>query len=187
GGNLYIADYNNHRIRKVDTGGIITTVAGDGIDGYSGDGGAATSAQLWFPYDVAVDGAGNLYIADTYNNVIRKVATNGIISTVAGTGNWGYSGDGGAASDAQLDTPYGLTVDNAGIIYIADTWNNRIRKVDLAGTITTIAGSGNRGFAGDGGPAINAWLDTPQGIAIDNNTGYIYFADLYNDRVRRVY
>ena len=146
-GNLYIADNFNARIRRVDTRGIITTVAGNGELGYSGDGGPAVQAQLLLPHDVAVDGAGNLYIADTNNNRIRRVDTRGIITTFAGTGDpgvtsGGYSGDGGPAGQAQLNGPTGVAVDRAGNVYIGDTQNNRVRRVDRRGIITTFAGTG---------------------------------------------
>jgi hypothetical protein len=127
-GNVYVADANNERVRKVDTSGIITTVAGMGGAGYSGDGGPATSAGV-NPYDIAVDSAGNVYIADTANNRIRKVDTSGIIRTIAGSGFQGYSGDGGAATAAYLYAPYGVTVDGLGIVYLSDSFNNRVRKV----------------------------------------------------------
>ena len=127
-GNLYIADSGNNRIRKVDTNGIITTVAGKGGLGYSGDGGAATNAGLNTPYAVALDALGNLYIADSGNNRIRKVDTNGIITTVAGNGSYGYSGDGGAPTNASLHGPCGVALDALGNLYIADTSNNRIRE-----------------------------------------------------------
>ena len=154
-GNIYIADTNNQRIRKISAStGIITTVAGNGNPGYSGDGGAPTSAELSSPAGVAVDSAGNIYIADTYNQRIRKVsASTGIITTVAGNGNPGYSGDGGAATSADLAYPNGVAVDSAGNIYIADLYNDRIRKVSSStGIITTVAGNGNPyGYSGDGG------------------------------------
>ena len=178
-GNIYIADTNNNRIRKVNsTTGIITTIAGNGTAGYSGDGGLATNAELYYPYGVAVDSNGNIYIADTYNNRIRKVnSTTGIITTIAGNGTAGYSGDGGPATNAQLNYPYGVAVDSSGNIYIADTDNNRIRKVNsTTGIITTIAGNGNPGYSGDGGPATNAELYDPSGVAVDSN-GNIYIAD----------
>ncbi len=149
----------DNRIRKVSAStGIITTVAGNGSPDYSGDGGAATAAGLYYPYGVAVDAAGNLYIADTVDNRIRKVsASTGIITTVAGNGSPGYSGDGGAATAAELYYPYGVAVDAAGNLYIADTGNNRIRKVSAStGIITTVAGNGTAGYSGDGGAATAA-------------------------------
>jgi sugar lactone lactonase YvrE len=180
-GNLYIADYGNSRVRKV-SGGTITTVAGGG-KGPLGDGGPATSATLGSPVGVAVDSAGNLYIADSWSNRIRKVSA-GTITTVAGNGIGGFSGDGGPATSASLDGPYGAAVDAAGNVYIADWQNNRIRKVS-GGTITTVAGNGNQGFSGDGGPATSASLNQPQGVAVDS-VGNLYIADSGNERIRKV-
>jgi sugar lactone lactonase YvrE len=189
-GNIYIAD-NVTRIRKVTVStGIITTVAGNGTQGYSGDGGPATSAQLNL-LAVAVDSAGNIYISDWGNNRIRKVtAATGIISTVAGNGAMGYSGDGGPATSASLFAPVGVAVDGAGNIYISDMSNNRIRKVTAStGIISTVAGNGTFGYSGDGGPAINAGLRGPAGVAVDR-AGNIYIADQNwgsgNERIRRV-
>ncbi len=184
-GNLYIADWGNNRVRKVDTNGIITTAAGNGIEGYSGDGGPATQAQLGYPPGVAVDTQGNLYIADDYNHRIRKVDTNGIISTFAGNGIGGFGGDGGPATQAQLLWPSGVAVDTLGNLYIADTYNNRIRKVDKNGTITTVAGNGDEDYGGDGGPAVQAALQFPLDVAIDAS-GNLYIADYYNYRIRKV-
>jgi RHS repeat-associated protein len=184
-GNLYIADMYNHRIRKVDTNGIITTVAGNGVRSYGGDGGPAVDAQLNTPYRVAVDAAGSLYIADTYNNRVRKVDTNGIITTVAGNGTWGFSGDGGPAVDAKLRSPLGLAVDSAGNLYIADSGNNRVRKVDTSGIITTVAGNAGYHYNGDGRPAVDASLYGPSGVAVDA-AGNLYIADNDNYRIRKV-
>jgi sugar lactone lactonase YvrE len=195
-GNLYIADTLTHRIRKVAAGsGMITTVAGSGGQGLGGDGGLATSAQLRYPYGVAVDGSGNLYIADTLNHRIRKVAAgSGTITTVAGNAiplynygdGGGYGGDGGAATSAQLNQPYGVAVDGSGNLYIADTGNQRIRKVAAdSGTITTVAGNGNPGLGGDGGLATSAQLYNPSGVAVDAS-GNLYIADTSNHRVRKV-
>jgi uncharacterized protein (TIGR03437 family) len=181
-GNLYIADSWNGRIRKVSNG-VITTVAGNGIYGYGGDNGSAASAQLNDPQGVAVDAAGNLYIADTYNNRIRKVS-NGVIVTVAGTGTQGYSGDNGPAISAELGFPYGVAVDAAGNLYIADFGNNRIRKVSN-GVITTVAGNGTYGYSGDNGPATSAQLNYPEGVAVDA-AGNLYIADTSNNRIRKV-
>ena len=187
-GNLYIADTGNHRIRKVDTSGVITTIAGSG-GGFNGDGGPAIDAQLYSPHGVAVDGAGNLYIADFRNNRVRKVDSTGTITTIAGTGPSGYlgiyGGDGGPAVDAQLYFPSDVALDGAGNLYIADVRNDRIRKVDSTGTITTIAGSGGRGFGGDGGPAVDAQLNQPSGVALDG-AGNLYIADTENNRIRVV-
>ena len=187
-GNLYIADTGNQRIRKVDAAGIITTVAGTGVRGYGGDGGAADQAQLSSPQGVAVDGAGNLYIADRDNHRIRKVDTAGVITTAAGTGGGifgGYGGDGGAAVQAQLKSPRGVAADGAGNLYIADSGNYRIRKVDAAGVITTAAGTGERGYGGDGGAATAAQLRSPMGVAVDG-AGNLYIADENDQRIRKV-
>src|SRR3984893_10596563 len=187
-GNLYIADWQNNRIRKVDAGtGVITTVAGNGTAGFSGDGAAATSAMLKGPTGVVVDNAGNLYIADQANNRVRKVyAGTGVITTIAGTGTAAFSGDGGAATSAAMYSPTDLTFDSAGNLYIADNANNRIRKVAVGtGVITTYAGNGTAGFAGDGGAATSAALNQPAGIVIDS-AGNLYIADVSNNRIRKV-
>ena len=184
-GNLYIADTSNHRIRKVDASGIIVTVAGSEIAGFSGDGGLATSARLNAPTGVAVDRAGNLYIADTYNNRIRKVNTAGIITTAAGNGEARFSGDNIVATGTSLFAPFGLAVDRAGDLYIADTSNQRIRKVSAAGVITTVAGNGIEGFSGDGGAAVRASLDFPTGVVVDD-AGNLLITDQSNHRIRKV-
>jgi sugar lactone lactonase YvrE len=188
-GNLYIADLNNHRIRKVTVAtGIITTVAGTGVAGFSGDGAAATAAQLSAPSRVAVDSAGNLYIADAINNRIRKVtAATGFISTIAGTGVNGFSGDGGAATSAQIGNARGVTVDSAGNIYVADNDNNRIRKIDaLSGIITTVAGNGAATFSGDGGLATAAGIGSNAFEAAVDSAGNIFFVSQTTNRIRRV-
>src|ERR1019366_8977789 len=182
-GNLYIADTSNARIRVVSSAGIITTLAGNGTSGYSGDGGPAINAQLSIPIGLAVDGAGNLYIADTNNQRIRKVATNGAITTVAGTGSSGFSGDGGPATSAQVNCPDGVAADASGKLYIADTCNSRIRMVSSTGTISTLAGTGNSGYSGDGGPAIDAQLNSPQDVIADAN-GTLYVSDSNDNAVR---
>jgi len=231
-GNLYIADTENNLIRKVSPKGIITTVAGIGTSGYTGDNGPATSAQLWRPTAVALDGAGNLFIADSGDGAIRKVDSTGTITTVqihtsgffflftvlpslavdtAGNlyvsdGLWavwkidplgnasivagtefsiGFGGDNGPATQAMLSLPAGIAVDNAGNIYIADWLNQRIRKVDTSGIITTFAGTGVQGFSGDGGPASNAQLSLPIDVATDAS-GNVYIADWINARIRVV-
>jgi sugar lactone lactonase YvrE len=184
-GNLFIADHGNNRIREVATNGIITTVAGRSVSGYSGDGGAATNASLYNPTGVAFDAAGNLFIADELNNRIRKVDTNGIITTVAGKSGSGYSGDGGAATNASLYYPVGITFDAAGNLYIVDDFNNRIRKMAANGNITTVAGKGGSGYFGDGGVATNANLDFPFSVAFDA-FGNLYIADCSNNRIREV-
>ena len=188
-GNLYIADTRNYRIRKVDSSGVITTIAGTGEYGFNGDGGLAIDAQLSGPHNVAVDGDGNLYIADRDNNRIRKVDSSGTITTIAGNGpsvaHGIYGGDGGPAVDAQLYFPSDVALDAAGNLYIADKGNHRIRKVDSTGTITTIAGTGEYGFGGDGGPAIDAQLSSPSNVALDA-AGNFYIADTGNLRIRVV-
>ena len=184
--NLYIADLNNNVIRKVIAStGIITTVAGNLAYGYSGDNGPATAARLSSPFAVAIDGTGNMYIADRDNNCIRKVTTSGIISTFAGNATLGYSGDGGAATAAQLAGPIGLAVDATGNVYIADYYNNRIRMVTPLGIISTVAGNGTQGYSGDGASANNAELANPTGVTVDVS-GNIYIADYTNNRVRMV-
>lgn len=175
-GNLFIADCWNHRIRKVNTSGIITTVAGCGVTGFAGDGGLATAAKLYYPDGVAVDISGNLFIVDGSNARIRKVDTSGIITTVAGNGIHSYSGDSGAATLAALDTPTKVTIDTSGNLFIADSANERIRKVDTSGVITTVAGNGTSGFAGDGGSATSASFNAPEEAAVDA-AGNLYIAD----------
>jgi uncharacterized protein (TIGR03437 family) len=184
-GNLYIADQANNRIRKVSLDGTITTVAGNGQRGFSGDGGPAVEAQLGAAADVGVDAVGNLYIADPVNQRIRKVSPDGIISTVAGSGQRASGGDGGPASEAQLNLPGGVAVDAAGNLYIADSSNFRIRRVTADGIITTVAGSGTPGFSGDGGPAEQAQIGLLRGIATDVD-GALLIADAANQRIRRV-
>jgi PKD repeat protein len=183
--NLYIADTSNHRIRKVDVNGIITTVAGTFGAGFSGDGGPATQATLNTPYGVAVDSIGNLYIADTQNRRIRKVDVNGIITTVAGNGVPGYSGDGGPATQASFNFPISVAVDGIGNFYISDSFDSRIRKVGSDNIITTVAGNGVPGYSGDGGPATQAALNNPLSVAVDG-LGNLYIADYNSNRVRKV-
>jgi hypothetical protein len=201
-GNLYIIDTGNRRIRKVTPDGVISTVAGNGEYGCRGDGGKATSAQLASPSGVAVDSAGNLYIADS--NSIRKVTPDGIITTIAGkrksslrvlgeayartyTGiaNLDYGGDGGPAASALLNSPCGVAVDSAGNLFIADSGNHRIRKVTPDGIITTVAGNGNEGYGGDGSPAASAQLSWPRGVAVDSADN-LYIADAGNNCIRKV-
>jgi len=183
GGNYYISDFLNNRIRRVDTNGIITTVAGNGTAGYGGDGAAATNAYISRPEGVTVDIQGNLYIVESCR--IRRVDTNGIITTIAGTNSWGFAGDGGPATNALFNDPWGVAVDGAGNVFIADHQNNRIRRVGTSGIITTIAGTNSLGFAGDGGAATKAALFWPQGVAVDNY-GYVFIADTANNRIRQV-
>jgi sugar lactone lactonase YvrE len=212
-GNLFIADQKNNRIRKVSTSGVISTVVGNGQNAvYSGENGPAVNAHICFPYDVAVDSAGNIYLTDTGNMAVRKVTTDGKIHTFAGVGvsqcglPGGFSGDQAqTATSANLDNPNGLAVDAAGNVYIADTWNNRVRKVTAAGVMTTIAGTGattsknganvqvnpdgtlktNGGYNGDGIPASGATLNWPYGVAVDGS-GNLYISDYFNYRIREI-
>lgn len=190
GGNLYIADAFHYRVRKVDTNGIITTVAGNG-SGFSGDGGAATNAEMDWPAALAVDGKGNLFIADIYNNRIREVQTNGIIKTVAGGGTGAGTdglGDGLAATNASLNEPSGVAVDATGRLFIVDCFNNRVRMVGTNGIIMTVAGGGNSSGTdgiGDGGAATNASLETPLGVTVDG-AGNLFIIDEYHNCVRKV-
>jgi len=193
-GNVVIADMDNHRVRQVAgtnagtmTAGNMYTLAGNGFVAYSGDGGAATGATLNQPYGMAIDGLGNLYIADTFNQVIREVsASDGKISTIAGTGTFGYSGDGGPATQAKLNFPYRVTVDHSGNLFIADASNCVIRRVAAGtGVITTVAGNGICAFNGDNLPATSAALNDPYGLIVDD-AGNLYIADSANFRIREV-
>lgn len=185
-GNIFIADNENFRVRKVTKAGTISNFAGNGNQGYGGDGGPATAAQIDEIGALAVDNSGNLYIADMGNNVIRKVtAATGVITTIAGNGNQGYSGDGGAATKASLYAPTGIAVDSSANIYIADSGSNRIRKVTAAtGIISTVAGSGTGGFGGDGGSALSAQMGA-YAVALDNS-GNLYITDVASSRIRKV-
>ena len=184
-GNLYVADRNNHRIRKIDSKGIISTVAGTGIPECCNDNGLAVEAHLHFPSDIDVDTEGNLYISDRSNNRIRKVNPDGIITTIAGLGKPGYGGDFGPADQALLKYPFGVSHDNKGNFYIADRGNNRVRKIDQRGIITTIAGDGTHSFGGDYGPANQSSLAFPTDVIVDS-LGMVYIADRNNNRVRKI-
>jgi sugar lactone lactonase YvrE len=185
-GNLYVAETGNHVVRKVDTNGNLTTIAGIGTQGFSGDTGPATSATLDSPQGLALDPANNLYIADTHNHRIRRLdLTTGLITTIAGSTS-GFSGDGAPALSAQLNLPTALAFDASGSLYFADTANHRIRRIDAStGLITTIAGTGTQGYSGDGGAALSAAIDSPTGIAIDPS-GNLYLADTHNHRIRKI-
>lgn len=184
-GNMYLCDVNNNRIRKVNTAGIITTVAGDGTKSYKGDNGPATIAGLDDATSIAVDQFGNLYIGTTEDHRIRKVNTAGIITTIAGTGVSGYNGDNIQATSAQLFYPYVAGIDVSGNVYFSDYDNHRVRKINSSGIITTIAGNGTSGYGGDGGPATNAQLSGPTWLCL-TLTGDIYIPDNIANRVRKV-
>jgi streptogramin lyase len=184
-GNVYIADSTNNVIRVVSPAGVITTFAGNGIPGYAGDYGLAINAQLLLPSGLAFDGSGNLYIADSGNNVIREIAPDGTITTFAGDSFQGYVGDAGVANAAALNVPTDVTVDASGNVYIADTGNSVIREVMISnGYIFTIAGNGTSGYSGDTFVATSAQLYAPRGVAVDS-AGNIYIAEFGDNRIRK--
>jgi len=185
GGTLYFADRDDHRVRKVSPSGVLATVAGTGSSGSSGDGGQAKAAQINHPTAITFDSAGNLYIADFGNHRVRKVDTKGVITTFAGTGTDGFSGDGGPATQAQIDRPAGLAFDSAGNLYFTELDNSRLRRVDPQGVITTVAGGSASNTLGDGGPAAAAGLAGPTRVFIDRSDN-IYIADAFHHRVRKV-
>jgi DNA-binding beta-propeller fold protein YncE len=184
---IFVADTYNDVIRVIDETGTIRPLAGDGTPGYSGDGGPAVNAQLSRPYRVRYDeAAGDLYIADRANHAIRKVDAQGVITTVAGTGSAGYSGDGGPAAQAMLSQPLDCRIGPDGALYIADAANNRIRRVDLSsGIITTVVGTGVEGNSGDGGPALDAELHFPTAVCFDSDDN-MWISDSYNSTIRKI-
>ncbi len=184
-GNIYVADEFNNRVRKINTNGIISTIAGCAARGYSGDGGPATLAEFYYPSGVATDASGNLFIADESNNCIRKVSNQGMVYTIAGNGLPGYTGDGGPAISAEIFNAAGVRLDNFGNIYITDGFNNRIRKINTNGTISTIAGNGKKGFSGLGDTATLAEIYDPVSISVDAG-GNIYFANAFNYTIEKL-
>jgi uncharacterized protein (TIGR03437 family) len=184
-GNLYFTDTDTNRVRKVSTSGIITTIAGNGGMGFSGDGLQATNAMLNGPRGVGLDSAGNIYIADTLNVRVRKVNPSGVITTVAGNGQAGATQEGAVATGTSLNSPWTVKADGAGNIYISDLQNLRVFKVNVSGIIATFAGNGTAGFSGDGGPAASAQLDGPAGLAVDA-AGSVYISDAVGNRLRKV-
>ncbi|KAL0484949.1 E3 ubiquitin-protein ligase [Acrasis kona] len=184
-GELIIVDRNNHRIRSVSSAGVITTIVGSGIQGFSGDNSLATNASLNFPRFIAYTSSGDMIITDTENHRIRRVFTNGTIVTIAGTGVAGFSGDNGLATLAQLNTPRVIRVNSAGEFIFTDSLNNRIRRISTDGIITTIAGSGAANFSGDGGSPLNAQFNNPRGLTL-TSSGSIIVSDRSNHRIRLI-
>lgn len=186
-GNLYIVDVLGHRLRKIALSTrIITTVAGNGIGGFSGDGGQATAAQVWGPQGICTDTAGNIYFGDVLNRRVRKITVStGIITTIAGNGSMGYSGDGGSATNARFHYPTGLLIDNAGNLLVSDIGTHTVRKITAAGIVSTIVGIGSAGYSGDNGSATNALLNQPAEIAMDSRDN-LFIADHLNNVVRKI-
>lgn len=184
-GNVYVADFGGNRVRKIDSEGTITTVAGNGAPAFTGDGGPATLASVQGTTSVTPADDGSLYLVDFVSKRIRRVSPAGVITTVSGNGTTGLSGDGGPAAQGQLNGAYATDIDANGSVYIADLGNDVVRKVDASGVITTIAGNGVRGYGGDGGPATSASLNLPFGVAAAPD-GSVYVADTFNHRIRRV-
>ena len=182
-GNIYFG--SSHSVFKVDSSGILIRIAGTGRSGNSGDGGPATGAQIADPTGIAVDAEGDVYFSDRATSTVRKISANGVIGTAAGTGVAGYLGDGDAATKARLDRPMGLAIDSVGNLYIADSGNNCIRRIDTDGIIHTYAGTTEHAYYGDGGHALDAALAGPEGVAFDG-AGYLYVADTFNHRIRRI-
>lgn len=189
-GTLFVVDHGNNRVRKIRSDGVISTFAGAGavgVDagGYAGDGGPATAARLQEPVGVGLGAGGDVYVADRDNNAIRKIDADGTITTVIGGGGAGFSGDGGPASDARIDRPQQIVVDPDGNVYFADSGNNRVRRIDTEGVVTTVAGNGRAATSGDGGPALSAAVWNPTGLALDDE-GNLYVSQPDDNRIRRV-
>jgi sugar lactone lactonase YvrE len=184
-GNVYVADVGQARVFRIDPAGTMTTFAGNGQFVFSGDGGPATAASLNEPYGLAIDGVGNVYISEYGHERVRRVDPTGTISTVAGNGTTGFGGDGGPATAASLNTPLFVAIDSTGRLYIADSKNSRVRRVDGNGVITTVVGAGTYGHSGDGGAAIDAHFRSIGGIAFDASDN-LFLADSSNGCVRRV-
>lgn len=183
-GNLYVADFSNNRVRRVAPDGTITTVAGTGAASSTGDGGAATAASLWAPEGLVIDGADNIYVSEFQGNRIRRFTAGGTISTYAGTGTFGDTGDGGPATTAELANPSGLGIDPSGTVYLTQPGKGDVRKITPGGTISRVAGTGVPGFSGDGGPALAAQLDNPRAVTVIN--GNVMVSDTGNNRIRSI-
>ncbi|MEA2495566.1 MAG: hypothetical protein QOJ29_3477 [Thermoleophilaceae bacterium] len=184
-GSIIVADTINQRIRGIDAAGRIRTIAGSGKLGFDGDGGTAKSASFQDPTGLAIGKDGSIYVTDTGNSRVRVIKPDGTIATLAGTADQGFSGDGGKASAAQVNAPQGVAVDAGGQLFFSDTGNNRVRVIHADGTIATVAGNGQAGSAGDGGPATSAQLNSPRGLAFQAD-GTLLIADAGNNRIRRV-
>jgi hypothetical protein len=184
--NLFFCDHFNHRIRRIDAiTGVITTIAGTGMIGFSGDNGPAANAQLFYPNYLSIDTSGNLYVSDNTNQRVRKIDTAGVITTIAGNGTNGYYGNGSVAAQASLSWPAGSVCDSVGNFFIADPGNNRIRVVDASGVINNYAGTGTAGFSGDNGPALNASLNSPVDVKVDRYNNLLV-VDYLNNRIRKI-
>ena len=179
GGNIYVAEWTGHRVRTITPTGVITTVVGVGEHGFLGDGGLASESNIWSPTALYIDGAKNTYIAEWGNHRIREISPDGLVSSLAGTGLPGFTGDGGPANGSRINSPNGLFVDDTGAVFFSDLGNQRIRRIDPSGIIRTVAGTG------DGGPATEAGISNPSGLFIDG-PGNLFFVDAGNDRIRRV-
>ena len=184
-GNIFVAEWTGHRIRKISPSGTITTTVGIGLHGFLGDGGPSTESNIWSPSAIYIDGQRNLYLAEWGNDRIRKVAREGTVSTLAGTGIAGFTGDGGPATEARINNPNGIFVDKHGNVYFSDLGNQRVRRITTDGRIETVAGDGTPGFAGDGGPATEASISNPAGLFLDDADN-LYLVDSGNGRIRKI-